>query len=177
MYYGGNMSATNIQSQPKPTIRDLVCWFLLKEPMSQKRVQKLSYYAQAYSLAILDSDIVDKIEFEAWIHGPVCRGIRRELASFGFDNIYLDFKDKDKDQVDRIKKDIRNRFSKEKKEVLEMVWNAYRKFSANELESLTHNEEPWLEQRKGLNPFENGQGKIKRQSMKKFYGKYVTYEQ
>ena len=59
-------------------IFDIANWFLKKESMDQKKVQKLCYYAQAWSLALFNKPIID-CKFEAWAHGPVCSELWNEL--------------------------------------------------------------------------------------------------
>lgn len=49
----------------KADITDVADWFLLKGNMSNKKIQKLCYYAQAWSLTLLDQDIASHSEFEA----------------------------------------------------------------------------------------------------------------
>ena len=41
-------------------------------PLSTMKLQKLCYYAQAWSLA-WDEEPLFPHEFEAWVNGPVCR--------------------------------------------------------------------------------------------------------
>lgn len=52
-------------------ITDVANWFLLKEDMSHKKIQKLCYYAEAWSETLLDAPICRNNEFQAWVHGPV----------------------------------------------------------------------------------------------------------
>lgn len=44
----------------------------VKGTMSTMKLQKLCYYAQAWSLVWDDKPLFDE-EFEAWANGPVCR--------------------------------------------------------------------------------------------------------
>ena len=52
------------------TIFDIANWFLSKEGMTHKKLQKLCYYAQAWYLALYKNKLIDGY-FEAWVHGPV----------------------------------------------------------------------------------------------------------
>ena len=54
------------------TVFDIANWFLEKQSMTHKKLQKMCYYAQAWSYALKNRPIMDA-EFEAWVHGPVCR--------------------------------------------------------------------------------------------------------
>ena len=52
-------------------ILDIASWFLSKESMSQKKLQKLCYYAEAWSQALRGKPIPQRAEFQPWVHGPV----------------------------------------------------------------------------------------------------------
>lgn len=149
------------------TTNDLVEWFLLKEPMSQKKIQKLAYYAQAWSLVFLDKDIVEGIQFQAWVHGPVNYEIRVLLAEFGWNSIELK-------EGTFNSEEIISKFSESQNEVLEQVWKTYGKFSADQLEALTHREFPWQEQRKDLGTFESSKNIISNETIKNYYKKLIV---
>jgi uncharacterized phage-associated protein len=154
----------------KPTINDLITYFLLKEPMSQKKVQKLSYYAQAWSLVFLDEDIVKGIQFQAWVHGPVNIEIRKKLGKYGYNDIVVFDKNKD---IELLKKENYEKFSIDSYKVLEEVWKAYGNLTANDLEIISHKELPWKEKRVGLGCLEDGYGIISNDTMKEFYAKQL----
>lgn len=157
---------SNTFNKKQPTIEDLMKWFLLKSPMSQKKLQKLIYYSQAWSLVFLGEDIVNGIKFQAWVHGPVNYQLRTMLAEFGWNEIELSTRPSEKE--------VNSTFSDKQLEVLNEVWNAYGRFSADQLEVLTHREEPWLEKRLGLEPYEASANEISNETMKKFYSKMVV---
>ena len=142
------------------TVNNLVEWFLLKANMSHKKIQKLCYYAQAWSVTLNDEDIVDGIKFEAWAHGPVCREIWDMCKQYGWRDIMI------KDEfVKDSKEEIDSRFSEDQKEILELVWKTYGKYSPNELEAITHTEDPWIKARGGLGPFAQCQNIISNDDM------------
>ena len=68
------------------SVFDVASWFLSKEKMTHKKLQKLCYYAQAWSYAICPEPISDA-KFEAWVHGPVCHELYNKYKSYGFDYI------------------------------------------------------------------------------------------
>ena len=157
-------SVLSAVQKEEPKIINLIEWFILKENMTQKKVQKLAYYAQAWSLVLLEQDIVPKIKFQAWVHGPVNLSIRAILKKYGWKDIMVQ-----KDFVTESKKEIETRFSKDAIKVLKLVWNTYGDMTANELESLTHSEKPWREKREGLGTFEASKKIISNKTMKSFY--------
>ncbi len=151
----------------KYTASDVANWFLAKGDgnISPKKLQKLVYYAYAWVLTLLNDskdDLSNKLfddEFEAWVHGPVIPSLYKEYASYGFEPID--------------KKPEKPVFSEDVENVLEQVWDIYGKFSANELESMTHQEDPWSKARKGLSPLQNSNNKIKDTDIFEYYLKQV----
>ncbi|WP_368652356.1 Panacea domain-containing protein [Ornithinibacillus sp. 4-3] len=132
---------------------DVVQWFLSQGSMSPKKLQKLLYYAHSWTLT-LGNESVDELDkrlfkegFEAWVHGPVIPSVYHEFKEYGFSNIPLN----EKDVV---------QFDEEIENVLNQVWEVYGDYTGNELESMTHQELPWLTARKGLSPIEPSQNPI-----------------
>lgn len=145
------------------TVNQVADFFLSKESMSPKKLQKLVYYAYAWTLSLLNID-ENSIEYtlfnepiEAWVHGPVCPDLYFKFKSYGWGEIP--------------KRDFKHRqlFSVEELDIMEQVWNVYGKFTGNELESITHQEEPWNNARKGLQPYEAGYSVINNKTIFKYY--------
>ena len=152
----------------KSSIIDISLWFLLKERMSNKKIQKLCYYAQALSLALYDRPIANDATFQAWVHGPVSPVLWERYRNFGWKELNLSPLG-----INRANKQSKC-FDSEQLEVLETTWATYGKFSADELERLTHSEKPWLEQREGLGQFESSRNVISEKTMKIFYRKLIN---
>jgi uncharacterized phage-associated protein len=121
--------------------------------LTNLKLQKLLYYTQAWSLAIYDVPLFVE-DIEAWIHGPV---VPRVFGSF---------------------KEYRwNVIAKAVTPILEngvifhvnAVLDSYGKFSATELERLTHSEQPWIQARRGIAPDEPSRNVIPTNHMKVFY--------
>ena len=68
------------------TVLDVAQWFLAKEPMTHKKLQKLCYYAQAWHLALLNEPLFNE-NVEAWIHGPVIPALYAKYADYGWSDI------------------------------------------------------------------------------------------
>lgn len=137
------------------SIFDLANWFLAKSKMTHKKLQKLCYYAQAWSCAIQPEPITNA-EFEAWQHGPVCRELYSRYADYGFNWI-----EKLQDYV--------SPFTADEEDFLSCVWETYGDIGPNALEALTHTEMPWKKARIGLSPDERGTVLISREDMRDFY--------
>lgn len=136
-------------------IKDIAKWFLTKASMSHKKLQKLCYYAEAWHQTLYDSAISKDGVFEAWVHGPVCPVLYEEYKSYGWKNI-----PKNRHKV---------KINPETDGFLEIVYNTYGPFSGFQLETLTHNEPPWIDARKGLEECETSNNIISTDTMKEFY--------
>lgn len=156
-----------IKKEKDPGLINLVEWFLHKEVMSHKKIQKMCYYAQAWSLVINEEDIVPGITFEAWVHGPVNPVIYKVCKPYGWREIAVK-----PNMIEESKEEIDFVFSDNKIDVLEQVWEAYGKYSADQLESLTHSETPWLTAREGLRQFAPSKKKIDNNIMKEYYKQF-----
>lgn len=138
------------------TVFELADWFLSKESMTPKKLQKLVYYAYAWGLALLDEEIVEDPKFEAWVHGPVSQELYQAYKHFGWTHIPKN-------------DNYESNFSTEQEDLLESVWLTYGDLSANELEALTHRELPWLAARGGCSPYAICTNVINPGTMKTYY--------
>ena len=75
------------------TVDNIADFFLSKESISPKKLQKLVYYSYAWSIALLN-DSPENIQFklfesdvEAWVHGPVVPELYRKYKDFGWQEI------------------------------------------------------------------------------------------
>lgn len=137
------------------SVFDIANWFLLKGEMTQKKLQKLCYYAQAWCYAIKGYRLMDT-DFQAWVHGPVSPALWERFKIFGYDPI-------------RLKGNVQLNIENEDEQLLNDVWDTYGENTGNALEALTHRELPWLEARKGYNPEERCSVVISPQTMASYY--------
>lgn len=135
------MAQINIDDPGRYSIFDVANWFLSKGEMTQKKMQKLCYYAQAWCYALKGYRLEDT-DYQAWVHGPVSPVLWERFKSFGYDTI-------------RISGPVHSNFTPEDLALLEDVWDTYGKNSGNALEALTHRELPWIEARRGYEPDES----------------------
>lgn len=139
----------------KYSVFEIANWFLTKETMTHKKLQKLCYYAQAWCYALKDYRLMDTV-FEAWIHGPISPALYDKFKCFSFNCIKLAG-----EYIPRIDSDDI--------ELLESVWETYGDHTGNALEALTHSEPPWIEARVGYAPDERCNVPISAESMKRYY--------
>jgi len=125
--------------------------------ISNLKLQKLVYYAQAYHLAMYDEPLFAE-QVEAWEHGPVVPELYREYKNCGSGNIPapVDFDPEDYDQQSR--------------DLMDEVYDVFGQYSAWKLRNLTHAERPWSE------AYEDGsRGRvITHGAMRDFYKDFVT---
>lgn len=134
--------------------------------LSNLKLQKLMYYAQAWHLAIYGERLFHG-EFEAWVHGPVLPVLYRDYERFGWKPIERE------DMDDTSVKGLESKFGKEITFFLSEIVDEYFGLSAYELERLTHKEEPWCRARQGLSADEPCNRIIEDEWMKKFYERFT----
>lgn len=139
----------------KYSIFDIANWFLSKGDMTQKKLQKLCYYAQAWGYALKNHRLI-KSDFQAWIHGPVSPVLYDKFRVFGYDTIKMSGEYKSNIDIEDV-------------ELLEDVWETYGDKTGNALEALTHRELPWIEARRGYDEDERCTVVILPESMKQYY--------
>ncbi|WP_331696945.1 Panacea domain-containing protein [Mycoplasmopsis agalactiae] len=140
----------------KYSYKDISGWFLSKESMTPKKLQKLTYYAEAWAYALLDDGILKDTAFQAWIHGPVSPELWKDYRDYGWNEI-------EKKAFDESKLD------KNVLELFDAVWTTYGDKSGYELEAVSHSEEPWKNARKGLGEFEASNRLISPDDMRNYY--------
>ena len=143
------------------TALDVAKYFIFKANqvgsfLSNLKLQKLVYYAQAWYLANYKKPLFAE-KFEAWIHGPVQPELYSEFKSFRWSPIDLD--------VEEIPASI----TKDIADFLDEVVEAYFKYDGLDLEIMTHNELPWIEARKGISPDKSSKEIISEETMQTFY--------
>jgi len=160
-----NKSNNNIVSldNAKTTASDVANYFLYlaninNKDLTNKKLQKLIYYAQAWFLVLNNRNLFDD-KIEAWIHGPaVSKLFLKFRKRFGFEPIKV-----------KIDQNIEKKFTDDEKEVIHEVWRVYGKCSDEYLEKLVHSELPWQKARKGLSLAEPSSREISTVLMKVYY--------
>ena len=119
-----------------------------EEFITPLKLQKLLYYCQGFSLAINSKALFPEMIY-AWDHGPVVPTIYHDYKANGAGPIPqpVDFNLK--------------RLSKQEKELIDMVWNVFKKYSALALREFTHHEPPWKNAKKN--------GLISKGSMREYF--------
>lgn len=134
-------------------------WFIrfaheVGDTITNLKLQKLVYYAQAWFLALTGERLVPA-EFQAWVHGPVCYPLYQRFRGHGWAPIL--------DEV--AEPGLPRNVESHLREIMEV----YGGFSAWDLERLTHSEAPWLNARDGVAPGEPSCNVISDHDMRRFY--------
>lgn len=145
----------------KITSKKVAEYFLSKEKLSPKKIQKLVYYAYAWFIVLnnQDPDHIQNVLFaeepEAWLHGPVFPSLYNEYKEYGWNSVpkhkKVEFEDK------------------ELPKFLDKIWKVFGKYSADDLEYMTHQEDPWKKAREGASPVEYSRNKISKKEIFIYY--------
>ncbi len=126
--------------------------------ISNKKLQKLLYYAQAWHLVFYDKPLFRE-SIEAWVHGPAVREVYAKYRKYGFQPIEEQIEDST----------ISGISDNQDTDLLDEVWRVYGKCDADYLERLTHSELPWREAREDVSPDEFSSNIIKLETMRDYY--------
>ncbi|MCB6366671.1 DUF4065 domain-containing protein [Intestinibacillus massiliensis] len=137
------------------TVIDVAEWFLRQQPMTHKKLQKMVYYAYAWHYTLTGKKLFDG-EFEAWIHGPVNRRLYGRYAGNGWNLIDYD---------DSYELSLKP----EEEEFLEDIRQVFGNYSADDLESMTHQEDPWIKARGGIPANQASCAVIQDETIRNFY--------
>ena len=100
--------------------------------ISNLKLQKLAYYCQGYTLAIIDQRLFDG-KIEAWDHGPVVPAMYHEFKDFGSNPILVEFSE-----------DLLKIIPKKCLDIVNFVLDKFGKTGPWDLVHRTHGEKPWL---------------------------------
>ena len=124
------------------------------EVLTNLKLQKLLYYAQAWYLVLQDRSLFSE-DFQAWIHGPALPSQYKRFKKFEWRPILEEI------TLPILPENIRSH-------LIEIV-NVFGIETASSLELMTHNERPWLEARSGLPADQPSKEIISKESMRSFY--------
>ena len=129
-----------------------------KGEMTAMKLQKLLYYAQAWSL-VWDDQALFQEEIQAWINGPVIPDLYSKHKG-----TYLlkTWPNGDPEKLTPCQI-----------ETIDAVLMHYGDQSSQWLSDLTHQETPWIDARKGLPSDERGSSVISHAAMAEFYSELV----
>ncbi len=121
--------------------------------ISNLKLQKLLYYAQAWHLALYDAPLFQD-SIEAWVHGPVVPTVFREYKEYAWRPI-----------TEKIQAATPTALKFHLGEVIRV----YGDFDATTLERMTHQEDPWKVTRGTLSPDEPSNRVITLEAIQKYF--------
>ena len=124
------------------------------DALTNLKLQKLLYYAQAWHLALHNRALFDE-DFQAWVHGPVLPSQYRRFRAESWMPI------SEAVEKPNLSVDIQN--------FLNEILDVFGVDTAIALEQMTHRERPWLEARGGLAPDVSSTACISKRVMRDYY--------
>lgn len=141
--------------------------------MTPKKLQKMLYYCYSWHLAltaenedtdeILSSRLFDA-EFEAWAHGPVIPEVYNAYKKNKYTII----------EESGIDIDVKEFLNEDEIDSIEQVIEVYGDLNGNQLEQISHSEEPWISARCGAKPLDICTNKIDDSSIYSFYSSQLV---
>jgi uncharacterized phage-associated protein len=124
--------------------------------LTNLRLQKLLYYVQAWSLVMRNRPMFEE-RIEAWVHGPVVR------------EAYYHFKNGDAPILAEDIGEPNFDLDDDDREFIGRVWGSYKGYSALRLREMTHEEDPWINARKGYGPADRCEVEITQQALREYF--------
>ena len=124
---------------------------MFDESPSPMKLQKLCYYAQAYSLA--EGQELFPEDFQAWQHGPVVPDLYTKYREYQWRAIDEDLPPLTNDTA----------------EVVVEVVAAYGRFDGAALSNMTHKEAPWVNARGDIPESDGSRETIDKDSMRTYF--------
>ena len=148
---------------------DIANWLIFKaaiygDLITHLKVQKLLYYSEAWVQAMLGKNLFSE-NFQAWSHGPVVPEVFQALKFHQWNSLPVP----DKESIIEI--------DPEYLDVLNQVFDTYADIPAKTLESMTHNDEPWIKARGDLASEERCEVVISKNEIREYFkNKYLGVE-
>ena len=144
---------------PRATIHHVADFFIWAahetgDCLTNLKLQKLAYYAEAWFHGLYNRPLTGA-RFEAWVHGPVSPVLYDRFKVYGFNPI-----SERVEECPDLSADVR--------EHLEETLDVFNRFSAWDLERMTHAEFPWQNARGDLAPDDPGTTAISTDDMREY---------
>ena len=129
-------------------------WIINKIHPEPLKLQKLLYLAQGYSYAFYDRPLF-KDDLEGWVHWTVVRNVYDIFKNYQYNSIDTNFEVEELDD--------------EAKDIINYVIKNFGKYDAKYLEKISHEQEPWILSRRGLDPDERSDKTISKESIANYF--------
>ena len=133
-------SIENLLSVSDKMLRVIANIFEELEEVTPFMLQKLLYFIQGVYSALYGRPIYEE-DCRAWIHGPVYPEVYDLFRDFKYNPI--------DDARFALLEGTEDALTDDEKRVIDLVVNTFGMYGGKVLEKITHNEDPWMEARKG----------------------------
>jgi uncharacterized phage-associated protein len=125
--------------------------------LTNPRLQKLLYYAQAWSLVMRDKPLFPE-RIEAWVHGPVVRDVWDAFKAKGAGPIT-------EDTIGEPVFDL----TEDEQAFIRSVWDSYKGYSALKLREMTREEDTWIDARGRCGAADQSNSEITHQALRDYF--------
>ena len=140
-------------------VHDVAAYIISKmRNIDAMKLQKLLYYAQAWSL-VWDDRPLFSTKIEAWANGPVVREVFKTYQG--------------QYKISGAMRGDRDALNAPERNTVDAVLKFYGPKTGFYLSQLTHQERPWRDARQGLAPGEFGDQEITKAAMRDYYGSLI----
>lgn len=129
-------------------------------PLNVLKLHKIMYYTQAWNLAFDRGRLFDE-SFQAWVHGPVSRRVYDRFRDTK--TMYSPVFASDAQGFDPSKLQGWERAH------IDAVLEVYAPYTGDQLEEMTHREDPWIFARSSTPAFKRSEAIISDEVMRDFY--------
>ncbi len=141
-------------------LRVIAYVFKKLEEVTPLMLQKQLYFIQGIYSALYGRPIFGE-DCRAWIHGPVYPEVYELFRDFKYNPI--------DDARFALLEGTEGALTEDEKRVVELVVNTFGIYGGKVLEKITHNEEPWLEARKGFDDSIPSSALLPKERIMKYY--------
>jgi len=128
-------------------------------------LQKLLYYAQAFYYTLFGEELFLD-DCQAWAHGPVYPDVYYKFKPYGYNPIDAPALDAEEDLSELTNREV---------DFLNAVISAFACYSGTALETMTHNEKPWIDTRGNLLPGDRSVTIIAKEAIHSYFHKMAEY--
>ena len=130
------------------------------EEVTPLMLQKLLYFIQGVYSALYGKPIFEE-DCRAWVHGPVYPEVYELFRDFKYNPI--------EDARFALLEGAKAALTEDEKHVIDLVLNTFGMYGGKVLEKITHNEEPWMEARKGYGDGVPSNEVLQKERIMKYY--------
>jgi uncharacterized phage-associated protein len=157
-------------------ISTIIDYFIYKsnqswDQLTHLKLQKLIYYTQAWFLANCKKSLF-KEDFQAWVHWPVLKSVYMTYRNYKpWNAINSDINESELFEKIIL---ISNNLWENILEYLDFIAQDYLWYTGFMLENMTHQENPWRDARKWLQPDDISDNIISKESILKYYSTRIA---